>query len=145
MILQNFPKRKEEWAAWLGRGLVPAVVVLVGILCFGLGRLSADSGGAITIHPPSQTASAAFAAVNNPDAVAEPDPWLSAEEAPGKNPYENGDPAGPRNFVASKNGSKYYPAACSGVNRISEKNKIWFASEETAQLAGFSRAANCKW
>ena len=46
-------------------------------------------------------------------------------------------------FVASKNGSKYYPSDCTTARRIKEENKIFFKSAEEATKAGFSRAASC--
>ncbi len=46
-------------------------------------------------------------------------------------------------YVASKSGTKYYLPTCSGVKRIKEENKVWFASVEDAQAAGLSPAANC--
>ena len=45
--------------------------------------------------------------------------------------------------VASKNGTKYYLPNCSGVKRIKEENKVWFASIEEAKQAGLTAAANC--
>jgi hypothetical protein len=47
-------------------------------------------------------------------------------------------------FVASKNGKSYYLPTCSAANRILEKNKVWFASREAAEKAGFVPAKNCK-
>lgn len=47
-------------------------------------------------------------------------------------------------FVASKNGTKYYPAGCTGADRISLANKVWFASVAAASAAGYTPAANCK-
>lgn len=47
-------------------------------------------------------------------------------------------------YVASKNGTKYYLPSCAGVEKISEANKVWFASVASAQAAGYSPAANCK-
>ena len=46
--------------------------------------------------------------------------------------------------VASKSGTKYYLPSCSGVDRISEANKVWFASAALARQAGYTPAANCK-
>lgn len=46
-------------------------------------------------------------------------------------------------FVASKNGTRYYLPACSGATRISEKNKVWFASAAAAEARGYTPAANC--
>ena len=47
-------------------------------------------------------------------------------------------------FVASKNGTKYYLPNCSGADRISEANKVWFATAAAAVVAGYAPAANCK-
>lgn len=47
-------------------------------------------------------------------------------------------------YVASKNGTKYYPVACAGAKRIKEENKIGFASEAAAVGAGLALAAGCK-
>ena len=46
--------------------------------------------------------------------------------------------------VASKNGTKYYLPGCAGAGRISEANKVWFASVALATKAGYTPAANCK-
>ncbi len=46
--------------------------------------------------------------------------------------------------VASKGGTKYYLTGCSGVERITDANKVWFASAAAAQAAGYTPAANCK-
>jgi hypothetical protein len=46
--------------------------------------------------------------------------------------------------VASKNGTKYYLPDCAGADRISEANKVWFASAAAAAAAGYAPAANCK-
>ncbi len=46
-------------------------------------------------------------------------------------------------LVASKTGTKYYLPWCAGAAKISEENKIWFTSPDTAQQAGYTPAANC--
>lgn len=45
--------------------------------------------------------------------------------------------------VVSKSGTKYHLLTCSGANRIKDENKIFFASAEFAQAAGYTPAANC--
>lgn len=45
--------------------------------------------------------------------------------------------------VASKTGTKYYAPSCAGAGRISDANKVWFASAAAAQAAGYAPAANC--
>ena len=49
-----------------------------------------------------------------------------------------------RQVVASKSGTKYYLPECPGVERISEANKVWFASPAAAAAAGYAPATNCK-
>lgn len=46
-------------------------------------------------------------------------------------------------FVASKSGTKYYLPDCPGVERISEGNKVWFATAAAARAEGYTPAANC--
>ncbi|MCR4333803.1 MAG: hypothetical protein NUV60_02210 [Patescibacteria group bacterium] len=57
---------------------------------------------------------------------------------------EVGTPTEASGVVASKNGTKFYLPDCPGVGRISESNKVWFASPTAALAAGYSPAANCK-
>ena len=47
-------------------------------------------------------------------------------------------------FVASRTGSVYYFPWCGGAISIPPANQIWFATEASAQKAGFSPAKNCK-
>lgn len=47
-------------------------------------------------------------------------------------------------FIASKNGTKYYPVNCEAGNRIKPENRIYFASAINAQKAGYERTVSCK-
>ncbi len=47
-------------------------------------------------------------------------------------------------YVGSKNGSKYHAPWCPGASQIKEANRIYFNSEEEAQVRGYTPAANCK-
>lgn len=47
-------------------------------------------------------------------------------------------------YVASRNGTVFHLPTCSGAKRISEANKIWFATKEEAMAKGYRPAANCK-
>jgi hypothetical protein len=47
-------------------------------------------------------------------------------------------------IIASKHGTKYYYADCSGVNRIKIENRVYFDDFEAAERAGFMLAKNCK-
>lgn len=52
--------------------------------------------------------------------------------------------ANDKRFVASKNGSKYYPINCKGANRINPENMIYFDSENEAIMSGFELSNLCK-
>lgn len=49
-----------------------------------------------------------------------------------------------RAFVASKNGTKFYPIDCKSANSIKPENRIYFASALEAGKAGFERTSQCK-
>lgn len=126
--------------AFLGR--IPAdilillVLVLASTLAFGLGILvgkdlqKADGKDGFWIEELPEEAvqkagpAAAIEAVQEPEA-----------EAPS-------EPAA-RVYMASKNGTKYYLPSCGSAKRIKEENRIWFATKEEAEAAGYGPAANC--
>jgi hypothetical protein len=101
---------------------VPAVVLLVGIAAFGLGRLS------VTDSSP-QSAAVAQTLASSTQISATDD---EAAVVPATGPY-----------VASKSGSKYYLTTCASAGRISDANKVYFQSAAAAQAAGYAPAANC--
>jgi len=45
-------------------------------------------------------------------------------------------------FVGSINSNKYHWPDCSFAKRISEKNQVWFSSEQEAEDAGYIRCGN---
>ncbi len=107
--------------------LLPAVLVLVGLTAFGLGRLSAlgERGEGLVIRlPDGSVQTAAAYAATTPAKVA-------------------AAPATSGTYVASKSGTKYYLPSCSGAGRIKEENKVWFETVAEAQAAGYTAAANC--
>ncbi|HEV7449119.1 MAG TPA: hypothetical protein VGP13_01105 [Candidatus Paceibacterota bacterium] len=109
--------------------LLPAVIVLVGVGAFGLGRLSAQPQNLANlriIYPDAQAAT--------PVKAGEP---VAAPTAPKAAPAASG------NYVASKSGTKYYLTTCSGVSRIKDENKVYFATAGEAVAAGYGPAANC--
>ncbi len=92
------------------------ILILVAFSAFGLGRLSALE----TLRQPVQIS--------------------QAQQADGQSVALT---IGGR-VVASRYGRKYHGPWCGGANRISEKNKIWFKSEEEARKVGYTPAGNCK-
>jgi hypothetical protein len=109
---------------------LPAIILLVGLGAFGLGRLSAIPGGEGSIrviYPNAQVATPVSAlATSTNTAKAAPSP----DSLAGK-------------YVASKNGTKYYLTTCSASNRIKPENKVYFVSKDAAEAAGYEPAANC--
>lgn len=99
--------------------LIIAVLILVSSASFVLGYLAGQEG---SVMPPNSPLTAFPAAPTQPV----------------------GAPTETSGIVASKNGTKYYPAGCAGANRISDENKVWFASVAAATNAGYALAANCK-
>lgn len=93
------------------------IIVLTSSASFGLGRLSKIEEVKIPLRIENNTA-----------LIAE---TTNSKEIKGK-------------YVASVSGSKYHLPWCSGAQRISDKNKIWFDSKEEAENRGYSPAKNCK-
>lgn len=96
---------------------IAAVIFLVGISSFGLGRLSAiwPQKEPITIENFGTTADT-------------------------KNTPSNSS----GRYVASQNGAVYHFPWCSGAQRIKEENKVWFLTKEEAEKLGYRAAGNCE-
>ena len=99
------------------------VIILVGLISFGLGRLSTVSENKTPITVENLTGSTALFT-----------PGVNKNDGSGEEKL----------FVASKNGKKYHYPWCSGAQRINEENKIWFNTKEEAEKAGYTPASNCK-
>ena len=105
-----------------------ALVFLVSMGSFGLGRLSAvwPEKEPITIEEPE-------------DEGQKPNDTTAAIVRPlsfGLSPSSG-------SFVASKNGSSYHLPDCPGAKRIKEENRVWFKTEAEARAAGYKPAGNC--
>jgi len=98
--------------------ILVAVIILVALISFGLGRLSkiGESRTPITIENTTKTDFVATKSVFDAN----------------------------KTIVASKNGTKYHYVWCSGAATIKEENKIYFSTIEEARQAGYTPAANCK-
>src|SRR3989344_1950471 len=110
-----------------GELYLTAVIVLVAVISFGLGRLSKirEEKTPITIEnvkENAETGESKSLSTSNVDNEIKTD----------------------KIFVASKNGKKYYYAWCESANVIKEQNRIWFATQAEAEKAGYQPAANCK-
>ena len=99
----------------IGEWGVLAIVLLVGIASFGLGRLSLAG-----------SLSAPVSILQAPERMV---PHAM---------YAGGL------VVASNNATTYYFPWCAGAEKIKPENRLWFASEKDAQAHGLVPAKNCK-
>ncbi len=124
-IIKEMSQKIKLWAESLKdkreQILLSVVIIFVALSSFALGRYSVEN------QSDSQSNSSS-AQVGNYQSKTTPQNTGSPQ---------NGS------FVASKSGTKYYLLSCSGVGKISEKNKVYFKTESEAQTAGYSRASNC--
>lgn len=121
--IKNFIESKKGREITLGLLLITSMIV-----SFILGRMSKEQKNAIILEGEKIK-----------------DFSINPEEYNIKNVSEKASELSKKgNIVASKIGSKYYFIWCSGAKNLSEKNKIYFQSEESAQKAGYSLATNCK-
>ncbi|MBU1179262.1 hypothetical protein KKB69_02945 [Patescibacteria group bacterium] len=101
---------------------VVLIILAVGLISFGLGRLSA------------------LAERKTPIVMSEVGPRSLDEGSPTSFIGSTTE----KLFVASKGGTKYHYPWCSGALRIKEENKIWFNTKEEAEAVGYTPASNCK-
>lgn len=121
----------SKFKAFLGREdvLLALLVVAVSLTSFALGRASTTQKQTVfEANPTEEVASVRKATESGQE------PGVAI---PGSVPTERG-------YVASKNGTKYHLPWCPGASQIKEENKLWFATKEEAEKAGYSPAANCK-
>ncbi len=114
------------------------VIFLVGIGAFLLGQGSAfekKRGGQLRItQQEEEPLSAKLSADNSAyrESVVPPSPTTPT----------NSDARGM--YVGARSGTTYYLPWCSGVKRIREENKVWFATKEAAIAKGYKPSTNCK-
>ncbi len=109
-----------------------ALVFLMSVASFGLGRLSA-------VWPAKEPI--LFDQIGESDQSAKGLDKNVFTERSGSS-VSSLPPVG-GSFVASKNGSSYHLPDCPGAKQIKEENKLWFQSKETAHAAGYKPAGNC--
>lgn len=115
-----------------------SLLVLVGVVSFGLGRLSVSTTSELSPQ------SAAIGLISPPDA---PKLVSGQSEQGGTSSVQTVPPVVPSSapFVASKTSTKFHKVTCPGAKAIKESNKIYFTTIAEAEAAGYQKAANCKW
>lgn len=130
------------------------LLVLVGVLSFMLGRYSTVSEGQggvriCMVEESILTQSAAprpgiqkvAVPVSSDKAASRQVQAASAAAAPVADLPTEGETG---NYVASRTGKAYHLPWCPGAGRIKPENRVWFATKEAAEAAGYSPAGNCK-
>src|SRR3989344_4916087 len=107
--------------------VLAATVGVLVFLGFGIGRLTAPPVAGPSAVPGSGMATSPL-----------PVPQAALYDAGSAAQVPTGMPQG--QYVASKNGTKYYLPTCSGANRIKDENRIWFATEAEALAEGYGPA-----
>ena len=121
-------KRPAGWVKNNNKELyLTAVIILVAVISFGLGRLSKirEEKTPITIENVKENAETSESKSLSTSNV---DSGIKADKI----------------FVASRNGKKYYYAWCESAKTIKEQNRVWFSTQAEAEKAGYQPAANCK-
>lgn len=114
---------------------ISAIIALVGLGCFLLGRLS------VNMSTPNSKVTILDTKTNLPIDIAKKStdkPVLVANV--GEIDAGNGAQG---MYVASKNGKLYYTRDCKAVSRLSEKTKISWNTKEEAENAGYTFAESC--
>lgn len=119
------------------------IIVLVSIGSFGLGRLSTNQSSEANISVTESSLASVISALADVRDVATESTVQETEEIVQKTEPKKIIKT-PKNFFASSRGSKYYHLGCSGGKTLKEENKIWFASKEEAETAGYELSTSCR-
>ena len=111
---------------------IGALVFLVGMVGFGLGRLSNSWPRSYPLVIENISGSAEQADAKGTAAIGGAIRAATAPPAASSGAY-----------VASKNGSAFHLPSCPGAKRIKDGNRVWFQTKEEALRAGYKPAANC--
>jgi len=118
--------------------LVVTIVILVGLGSFELGRLSKEnSSSGLKIEYPKQEQED----INQAASVTLAADYL--EVLPPSGGKTSKSSSAGKTFFASSRGSKYYTISCSAGKTIKQENRIYFATGEEAQTAGYSLSSSC--
>lgn len=139
----SLPHLIHKIKVWWSDELLYILLVILGlVLSFYLGILSRSSEAKI---PVIQSVSSLRIASSEASQTSPTE--VGGEESSGSSGTGSGSKVssagGNKPIVASKNGTKYYYAKCSGVGRIKEENKVWFSTASDAEKAGYELAKNC--
>ncbi len=112
------------------------LIVLIGGISFGLGRLSVQKQDKTSIkieYPNTEQVSSVIAFTATTTEISEKSTTVVVPAL-----SQSGE------VIGSKSGKKYYFPWCGTVKRILPQNQVHFDSIEDARAAGFTPGGNCK-
>jgi len=117
--------------------LIVVIVILVGLGSFELGRLSKENGSSgVKIEYPGQDSQPSIEQSANAISAV-PDVGIPQSGSP-----TSGTSSG-KTFFASSRGKKYYTISCSAGKTIKQENRVYFATGEEAEQAGYTLSSSC--
>lgn len=136
---------------WLesGKGkniLVIIIVILVGLSSFEVGRLSkANSSSGIKIEYPAELQSQSANIISSVNSVSNPTKTTPKTTTNNTSQINQTSKQNTEQiFFASNRGHKYYPLGCSAGKTIKQENRIYFATREEAEAAGYELSSSCR-
>ncbi len=142
MVLKNFIEKIKLHQDQI---FLVNVIILVGLVGFGLGRLSAKYQTA-ELNIQSTLVNTADLSKIATDAVSEAKSRV-AEKENNQPPAAGGEVVASnviKKVVGNKNSKIYHYEDCPGALKMKEENKVFFASILEAKNAGFRPAGNCQ-
>lgn len=130
--------KKINPAHWPETAATSLIIILVALGGFGLGRLSRIEEAKVPLRITESASLSASISSNNSKAVSANNAGNIQTKSGTANISHEGF------IVASKTGKKYHFPWCASAQTIKEENKVWFATVEEAQQAGYTAAGNCK-
>ncbi len=140
MSIKDFSKKIKDFAHFEGISVhtlpddlfLGVIIVLVAIGAFGLGRISKIEGAKQPIR-----------IINEPAQELEA-PVIQAPKSGDLGSGAQSSIPSAESLVASKSGTKYYYSWCSGAQKISAANRIYFSTKEEALARGYTPSTTCK-
>jgi hypothetical protein len=125
--------------------LVVLIVILVGFSAFEIGRLSRqNSTDGVKIQYPGELSGQAVDQTANITSAAVSATALTAKTSSSIPAISKPATSGTQNFFASSRGSKYYPAGCSAGKSLKQENRVYFATRQEAEKAGYELSSSCR-
>jgi len=123
--------------------LVGMIIVLIGTLSYGVGRISTIESHNLPIKI-SNPVQGDVKGVSTTTSIQKSKKVDVTPDTPAKTNISSESENLSSVVVASKSSTKYHYPWCSGAKRIAPKNLITFSSIDEARKAGLTPAANCK-